>query len=585
MKATWFQLLALGSSLACSLFARNVDAETVGETRPASPPTAHVPSLVVWVTVDQLPAEILASFLPRFEPGGFRQLAEQGVYYRRATYQHAVTFTATGHATLFTGKHPSEHGIIANEWADRTNGLPMACVGDTDSPLVGDPPRPGQGTSPRNMLRPTVGDLLVMASGGASRVFSVSFKDRGAVLPGGQSGKAFWFSTTSGRFVSSTFYYPQLPAWAAAWNELRLVEGFRGGTWPLVMERQRYQRADADDRPFERNLYELGRVFPHPLPGAGAKDLPAAVACTPFGDELTISFALDLLDREKLGRSNHPDLLAISLSSTDMIGHIYGPDSLEAEDNLFRLDRLLARFLGDLRKRLSEESLLVVLSSDHGMGRIPEAVAATHAQPPSATGRDALAPAQECESGRHDTGEILAGAEDALKRQFDLKEKVLSAFWTPWIYLNESAVLKQGKSVASVEHALAELVGALPGVHSAWTRSDLSQGRVPDGALGVLVRNAFYAERAGHVLVLPQPCWYLYTESQKYAATHGTHYEYDRTVPILVMGSSVKPATVGREVHPEALADAVGRILGIAGPGCDPRDRLTEVTTSGPRLP
>jgi hypothetical protein len=171
----------------------------------------------------------------------------------------------------------------------------------------------------------------------------------------------------------------------------------------------------------------------------------------------------------------------------------------------------------------------------------------------------------------------VARAEQELRRRFDLHEPVVAAFWTPWLYLNEGAVRRQDKSVAELERALGKYVAALPGVDSAWTRADLAAGRFPPPPLGTWLRHAFHAGRAGHVLLMPKPNWYLYTESHKYAATHGTHYDYDRTVPILVCGPGLKSATIDREVHPDALAQAIASRLGLREPDCAPDRRLREV--------
>jgi predicted AlkP superfamily pyrophosphatase or phosphodiesterase len=540
--------------------------------------------LVLWVTVDQLPAEVLLSNLGRLGDRGLGELASQGVYYRRATYDHAVTFTATGHATLFTGKHPSEHAVIANEWADRTTGVEVACVEDPTERLLGEPTKAHQGTSPRLLLAPTLGDRLVQASDRRSRVFSVSFKDRGAILPGGHEGKAFWFSTATGRFVTSSYYYKTAPAWCDAWNQKRRIESFRGKAWELLLDPGNYHNAARDDRPYERDLFGLGRVFPHPLPGGGRADFFSAIACTPIGDELTLDFVMELARQEKLGLGESPDLLAISFSSTDMIGHVFGPDSLEAEDNLLRFNRVLSELFDGLREMVGKDRLLIVLSSDHGMGKIPESLAGQASSAPSrtpgggtATTNDTAAgTADTCCGGRHDSALILERAQQELNRRFGFREPVAAAFWTPWIYLNEPAVLRQGRKIGEVERALAEILAAMPGVESAWTHADLAAGRFPPAPLGDLLRHAFNAGRAGSVLILPKRDWYLYTESHKYAATHGSHHDYDRTVPILIAGPGIKPAVIDREVHADALAHAVGRLLDIAGPECEPERRLSE---------
>lgn len=261
------------------------------------------PALVAWITVDQLPAGVLTTNLDRLKGDGLGELAAAGVYYRRATYDHAVTFTATGHATLFTGRHPCEHGVIANEWADRTTGAEVACVEDPTEHLLGEPTKAHQGTSPRLLLVPTLGDRLIQSSGGSSRVFSVSFKDRGAILPGGRNGKAFWFSTATGRFVTSSYYFTNTPAWCETWNQARRIESFRAGSWDLLMDRTNYVRAAKDDRPYERDLFGLGRTFPHPLPGGSRTDLFSAITCTPIGDELPSTSHWNWRGRNGSGRA------------------------------------------------------------------------------------------------------------------------------------------------------------------------------------------------------------------------------------------------------------------------------------------
>lgn len=268
-----------------------------------------------------------------------------------------------------------------------------------------------------------------------------------------------------------------------------------------------------------------------------------------------------------------------------MIGHVFGPDSLEAEDNLLRFNTVLCRLLSGLREIVGKDRLLIVLSSDHGMGMIPESLTAhgssarttTQGGGAAAATEPVAIPSDPCCGGRHDSALILDRAQQELKRRFGFREPVVAAFWTPWIYLNEPAILRQGREVSVVERSLAEFLAGIPGVESTWTHADLAAGAFPEPPLGDWLRHAFNATRAGSVLILPKRDWYLYTESHKYAATHGSHHDYDRTVPILIAGPGISHAVTDREVHPDALAHAVASLLGIPGLECAPERRLREV--------
>jgi len=503
-------------------------------------------------------------YVPAGSSGGFRYLSEHGVCYTNAHYQHANTFTAVGHAALFTGAHVAQHGIAGNDWYDAVARKNVDSVQDERYPLLGQANGVAEGCSPLNLTSSTIGDELVMASGRRSRVFSISAKDRGAVLPGGRLGKAFWYSHKTGEFVTSTYYYKEYPAWLVAWNSSNPTERYRGQVWTLKDEPGSYVHAGHDDRPCERGYKYLGRTFPHAMATDKRSDFLAALTYTPFSDELLVQFARELIGQEKLGRGQATDMLAVSLSATDQIGHMWGPESLEAEDNVRRVDSLLAGFFRYLDEAVGLDKTLIILSADHGMDEIPEcAVAAGFS------------------AGRHYPEKVVRALNDALRVRFKTAQNLVAAFWNPSLYLNLDAVAQLGVDVSAVERAVAEELLRIPGFAFAATRTDLLTGRLPDAPISRRVQCSFHPTRSGNVLVVPAPFWYLYPEPEKYAATHGSPYTYDTYVPVFLAGPGIKPQAVNRAIAPEDIAPTVAAYLRIKPPSGCTGTALSEVLAGG----
>ncbi|PQP33092.1 hypothetical protein C6A36_01050 [Desulfobacteraceae bacterium SEEP-SAG10] len=252
------------------------------------------PKLILQITIDQMRGDFPMRYKDRLGEDGFRYLMEKGTWYIDAHYQHANTETAVGHATLATGADPSRHGIVANDWIDQKSGAFVYNTEDERHHIIGREPKAHEGVSPHNLLSSTFSDELLVHNGGRSRAFSVSVKDRGAILPGGHAGKAFWFSKSSGHFVTSTYYYNDYPAWVKQWNAAKPADAFKGKSWDLLKDRATYVHGQMDDRPYEADLKPLGRVFPHSL-GEDSKYFYLLLTLTPIGDMLTLDFAKALL--------------------------------------------------------------------------------------------------------------------------------------------------------------------------------------------------------------------------------------------------------------------------------------------------
>jgi len=498
--------------------------------------------------------------------GGFRYLLEQGTYFANAHYRHANTETAVGHSTLFTGADPSGHGVIANDWIDGATGAFVYNTEDDRHHLIGKDPQPHKGMSPRNLMASTIGDELVLHNAGRSRVFSVSIKDRGAILPGGHAGKAFWYSKSSGDFVTSSYYYDDNPEWMKAWNAGKPADSYRGESWELLHDRSTYVAADIDDRPFEADLPPMGRTFPHQL--GDDKYLYLRLSLSPVGDVLTLDFTKALFEAEQLGQSEATDFLAVSFSSTDYVGHLFGPSSLESEDNALRLDRVLAELFAYVDEKVGLENTLIVLSADHGAPDAPEHVAAIG-----------------METGRFDFDYFKKPGPltEALERRFG-RGDLIATHSHPYLYLDHKALAESSLDVAEVESFLADELMKVPGIAYAMTRTALLEGRVSGAPLQEKIRRSFHPERSGNIHLVPDQYWFLHSTDEAHqmglegiAAIHGSPWAYDTFVPIFFAGHRVSPAKVYRRVGPHDIAATIAAYLDIKPPSGSVGTPLFEV--------
>ncbi|MCB1878266.1 MAG: alkaline phosphatase family protein [Chromatiales bacterium] len=520
---------------------------------------AEKPRLVLLLTVDQLRGDMPQRLHERFGKSGFRYLMEHGLDYTNANYLHSTTFTAVGHATLATGGNPPEHGLAGNDWADPLTGERVYCVEDGHHQLLGAKTKPHSGTSPRNLTASTFGDELVMASAGRSRVFSVSTKDRGAILPGGHLGKAFWYHGGSGRYISSTYYYDELPAWVQHWNGKALADNYRGKIWDLLRPRHEYVFGEFDQRPEEQDKDGLGRSFPHTLDTVEPKDFYKRLRFTPMSDELLVDFAKTLLREEKLGQGKFTDVLAISLSATDFIGHVFGPDSLEYEDNQLRLDRQLAALLAAVDKQVGLKNTLVILTGDHGSAPIPEAQKK-----------------RGFHAGRVDTKAFLEAANRAVKQRFNIGADLVTEFWNPSIYLDLVGIRRLGLDLYEVEKTVADAVSEVEGIDYALPRTELLKGAQAGDPIVARLHRSFHPKRSGNVLIGQGSYWFLHAKPSKYAATHGSPHNYDTHVPLMIAGPGIGAKTISRPVAPESIAATITTILGVQAPSGSVGAPLTE---------
>ena len=540
---------------------------SLNEAKGGTPPDLR---LVLQITVDGLRGDLLHRYGDRFGEGGFRYLLERGAVYTNAHYQHANTETIVGHTTLATGAFPADHGMIGNVWFDRESGELSYNIEDPRHPLLPtrkeelqgaqiDPAQKKsrtQGRSPRNIIASTFGDELAVFHAGRAKVYGVSGKDRSAVSMAGHVGKAFWFSTNTGDFVTSSFYYDGYPEWVVRWNAEREAESHSGGEWKLMHDPAGYLLREFDDRPYETDLKGYGRVFPHPFGASDDALFHTRLLVSPLGDELLLSFSKALISNEQLGQDGVPDYLSISFSSVDAVNHFFGPSSLENEDVVLRLDRTLADLFAFIDQVVGLQNTLVVLSADHGMPEMPEFMAE-----------------QGLPVGRLHPEDIMAVADDVGARRFGL-ENLSSFFFRPYLYLDDAVIEAAGLEKAEVEQAVAAGLTEIDGVAIAVATSELP--KLQDTPLIRRIRRNTHLSRSGDIYIVQEPYWFLF-EKGPVAVMHGSPWRYDSYVPIIFAGANVAPQTIHRRVHPVDVAPTLAAFLGLKPPSSAVGQPLQEV--------
>lgn len=514
--------------------------------------------LILNVTIDMLKGEMPFAHYDRLSEGGIRYVMDNGVSYTNAHYQHSTTFTAVGHAVLNTGAPAAQHGLAGNDWADRQTGERIYCVADTDSePFV---ETSGLGTSPRNLTATTFGDEIVLSSGGKSRTFGVSIKDRGAIIPAGRLGKAFWYESGTGNFYTTSYYYDEMPEWVTEFNESGEKDRFRDEQWQLLHPEGTYTFAHKDDRDYEKGYYDLGPTIPKDYDNPDDAAYYGGLRFSPAGDELTLAFAKALMEQNAIGQGDATDVLNISLSGLDYVGHAWGTRSLEYEDMFLQIDALLEDFFGFVDERVGLDNTLVIIAADHGADDTPEY---QHQQ-----GLDA---------DRHYPEEFIDTANEVLRERFDISEDLIMAFWNPSLYLNPEVMESNALEYPEVERALAEAMLAQDGVSYAVARTDLETGNVPDTPIMRKLVRAFHPERSGNVLFIQDQFWYLYPNADQFSAMHGSPYAYDTHVPILIAGPDIPNQVVNRSVAVSDLAITVTNYMQVRTPSGADGNPLKEV--------
>jgi predicted AlkP superfamily pyrophosphatase or phosphodiesterase len=478
--------------------------------------------LVLLIAVDQFRYDYLTRFRSEYT-AGFKRLLTEGAVFSNANLEHYPTVTAVGHSTMLTGATPSVSGIIGNDWYDRETGTRVESVTDLTVKPLGSPS--GGLASPRRLLVSTVGDELKSAaplpktSPEAPRVFGVSLKDRSAIMPAGRGANAaYWWDTKTGAFVTSSYYMPELPAWVQAFNDRKPADTHAGQSWTPF----------AGPGPALRQM---------PTEKSGA--LYEAVYGSPFGNDMLLEFAGELIAREQLGTRATTDLLSVSFSSNDSVGHTYGPESAQVRDIALKTDRTIGNLLSLVDKTVGLQRTIVALTADHGVAPVPEALVERGLPGGRMTTKDLFDPIQQALVAKYGAGNWF----------------LATAGSSP--YLNYELIAKMQLDPVEVRRVAAAAATRVPHVARVYTRDQLLSGAVASDRVGSRILRGFNAQRSGDLEIVLEPYWMR----QAQGTTHGSPYNYDAHIPLILMGARIQP---GEYSNATALNDLAPTLATLA---------------------
>jgi predicted AlkP superfamily pyrophosphatase or phosphodiesterase len=535
------------------------------------------PRLVLLIAADQFRYDYLERFGDLFGEKGLKRLLREGASWTDANYDHFPTYTAPGHSTMLTGAYPAVTGIVGNEWPDRDTGRKVTSVSDEGAVSLGGGST-DKGASPRRLLASTLGDELRLTTNDRAKVIGISLKDRAAILPAGRHANgAYWFSSETGAVVSSDYYFKQLPAWVSDFNQQRPSDKFFKQKWDRLLPEAEYlRRAGPDAPPWEDigNVAGETNAFPHVITGGATAPGTAfykEIEFSPFGNDLVLRFAERAIEAEQLGKDDDTDVLSVSFSSNDYIGHRYGPYSQEVMDITLRFDRSMAELLDFVDSSVGLKNTIVVFTADHGVAPGPKHGIAL-----------GLA------SGRVDYAEILRRVRAAFSSRYNPQKRKpdptadylyryddggtqTDAIINNNVYFNLEAIKRDGINVEELETIAGEAVLTVPGVVRYYTRTQLLRGAALSSSAGASsvdpiarrVQHGFFPSRSGNVIFVTEPFIYTTTAIN---ATHGTPYSYDTHVPLIIRGSGIVSGRYSQPATPADIAPTLAAILRIQAP-------------------
>ncbi len=503
------------------------------------------PALVVGLVIDQMRWDYLYRYYDSYGNDGFKRLLREGFNCQQTKISHTPSYTAPGHAGIYTGSVPAIHGIVANDWVDNRTGRWWYCTEDTAVTPVGGSWKAGR-MSPRNMLTTTITDELKLATNFRSCVYGISLKDRGGILPAGHlADGAFWFDDSTGHFISSSYYGKQLPAWVQAFNQRKRADALLATPWELLNPVTSYRESLPDNSPYEGLLPgEKEPVFPH---RAGkTKDGYKTLRFLPAGNTITFEMAQACIEGTQLGKKQSTDFLCISLSSPDYTGHMYAPGALELEDMYLRLDLEIAAFLGYLDKQIGEGKYLIFLTADHGGAYNAQFL------------RDKKIPA-----GNASGTAMLQELNTLLKARYGINTAVIT-LENHQVYLNERYIPSEQRE--EIKQTIIYWLREQEDVAFVADLENNDRASLPD-PIRTMVTNGYYKPRNGCIQVIPKPGWY-----HGYAptgTTHGVWNPYDTHIPLLWYGWGIKKGETFAPVYMPDIAPTLAALLRIPLPnGC-----------------
>lgn len=507
-----------------------------------------VPKLIVVISYDQMRGDYPEKWEGLWGKKGFNRIRNEGVHYTQCYFDHATNMTCPGHSVLMTGCYPAKTGIVSNDFYDKDRGKMCYCTADSLYPVRGNF---REGRSPLLMKMPTLGDYL-MEQSPKSKVMGIGLKDRaGIVMSGKKAQTVLWFDEEIGEFGTSSYY--TRPAWLSEWNAQNSLKKYAGKAWNTLISPA---IGEVDSVRWEGNFPGGGKTFPHLIPADTAdKSYTDAFLVSPYSVEYLFAAAREMIYREKLGKDNAPDILSIAVSTTDYVGHVFGPDSRELQELYLHIDRYLGEFIDYLDTKVGRDKYVLVITSDHGVGPIPEAV--------REVGREKI------DAGRLSKDKVKAKMNKYLQMFLPAgsQDDCIDRIELPSVFLNHQVLEKYHLNEDALLDSLVQFTRQLEGMNLAASTKKLLKARPADWdeAIWKMVKNDVYAARTGEMICYAKPYW-IYGSNP---ATHGTPYDYDRHVPLMMLGNVIKKRTSSATVSPADIAPTIGTMLGIRMLGID----------------
>ncbi len=523
--------------------------------QPAAPQTKR-PKLVVGIVVDQMRWDFLYRYAGRYTNDGFRRLLREGFSCENTMIPYTPTVTACGHTCIYTGSVPAVHGIAGNNWYSRELKKIIYCTADTTENTIGSPSTEGM-MSPRNMLVSTIGDELRLSTNFQSKVVGVAIKDRGAILPAGHAANAaYWYDGTVGKFISSSYYMDSLPGWVNDFNALKLPSQYTAKPWSTLYPVNTYTQSTADGESYEgKYSNETQSVFPHTLKGT-EKEPYEILASSPFGNTYTLDFAKKIIDNDHLGKGHVTDMLCVSLSSTDYVGHQFGPNSIETEDTYLRLDKDLASFFQYLDKTIGKNQYTVFLTADHGVVHAPGFLK-EHKLP----------------GGSFDERKLKSALDSLLKQEGIYNG--ITDIENYQIYLNNDAIMAAGKTMTDVKDFIMQQMMQMPQIVNVVDLKRVTNTTLPE-PLKTMITNGYNARQSGDIQYILQPG--ALAGYRNSGSGHGVYYPYDAHIPLVWMGWGIRAGKTNAVTYMNDIAPTLAAMLQIQMPdGCTGKP-IVEIT-------
>lgn len=518
------------------------------QKRPAKTNALPRPKLVVGLVIDQMRWDFLYRYYDRYQEGGFKRLLNEGFTCENTNIDYVPTVTAIGHSTVYTGSVPALHGIAGNDFIIQATGKTMYCTEDQSVETVGSNSDAGK-MSPRNLLSSTIADELRLATNFRSKVIGISLKDRGSILPAGHTANAaYWFDDASGNWITSTWYMKELPAWVQQFNQRQLAQQYLSKEWTTLYPLNTYAQSSPDNNRYEGAFRKTDQpVFPINTPEIARTAGVGLIRSTPWGNTFTLDLAKAALEHENLGQSGVTDLLAISLSSPDYIGHRFGPNALEIEDMYLRLDKDLADFFLTLDKKLGKGNYTVFLTADHGASHNPGFLI------------DNKLP-----GGYWQSGATLKALNQYLEEKHKAKNLVLSLS-NYQVSLNNALISYNKMDESAIRNDCVAFLEKQEGVAFAVDIQDARTAAIPEALRSRLI-SGYHPGRSGVIQLFLKPGWFSSTLNGT-GTSHGTWSPQDSHIPLVWMGWGIQPGKTARPVNMSDIAPTLATLLRIQAPG------------------